>query len=110
MGLLCRLDLLTLTQIYQQKLLFFVHICLGAEMISSLFGTFFDLVNGRATRGQASRLVRVPFLPGPSGRSTVQFIGSVYWNWLPPDVRSIAIPSAFKKAITNDILNSLTLS
>ena len=108
--LLCRLDLLTLTQIYKQKLLFFVHRCLGTEMISSLFSTFFDLVNGRATRGQASRLLRVPFLPGPSGRSTVQFIGSVYWNCLPPDVRSITILSAFKKAITNDILNSLTLS
>ena len=93
--LLCRLDLLTLTQIYQQTFLFFVHRCLGAEMISSLFSTFFDLVNGRATRGQASRLLCVPFLPGPSGRSTVQFIGSVYWNCLPPDVRSITIPSAF---------------
>ena len=54
--LLCRLDLLTLTQIYKQKLLFFVHRCLGTEMISNLFSTFFDLVNGRATRGQASRL------------------------------------------------------
>ena len=97
-------------KIYQQKLLLFVHRCLGAEMISSLFSTFFDLVNDRATRGQASRLLRVPFLPGPSGRSTVQFIGSVYWNCLPPDVPSITIPAVFKKAIANDILNSLILS
>ena len=39
---------------YIQKLLLFVHRCLGGELIISLFKTFFDLVNGRVTHGQAS--------------------------------------------------------
>ena len=82
-----QLRLTTLEDMFNIKLLIFVRRCLFSRA-SSLFTSFFVRVTGDRTRGAAHHLVRVPFWPGPAGRATMQFIGAVLWNQLPPDLRS----------------------
>ena len=43
----------------------------------------------RNTRGQATHLLHVPFIRGSAGQSLIQFMGSIYWNMLPADIRSL---------------------
>ena len=52
----------------------------------------------RITRGQEQWLLQVPFLPGPSGRQSLTFVGSTLWNALPSDIRLHSAAVAFKVA------------
>ena len=52
----------------------------------------------RITRGQEQQLLQVPFLPGPSGRQSLTFVGSTLWNALPSDIRLHSAAVAFKVA------------
>ena len=108
--LLSRLHLSPLLQQYQLKLIVFIHRCLGSNG-SRLFDPYFYYLNqDRVTRGQNSRLLAVPFLQGLAGRSSIHFVGSVYWNSLPSSIRSQTTLYSFKNAITSEMLNALSLS
>ena len=57
----------------------FLHFLLSSQIISSI----------AASRGQVTRLLQVPFLHGPSGRKSIQFVGAILWNMLPQPARNI---------------------
>jgi len=99
--LLERLKVRGLTQLCREKLLVFVFRCLH-KLASNLFDDFFSPLactdSLRISRGQVSRLLRIPFVPGPAGRRTIQFVAASLWNVLPADVRSIDYLPAFKNA------------
>ena len=61
----------------------------------------------RTTRGQVSSLLRVPFLPGPAGRRSIQFVSSILWNALPVAVRTEGDWQTFKALATAVDLPSL---
>ncbi|XP_065196122.1 uncharacterized protein LOC135827585 [Sycon ciliatum] len=105
--LLVRLSIRSLTHIFNYKVLFFVFRCLH-DLASPLFCTYFQLMantgqasrdDRRITRGQEQRLLQVPFLPGPSGRQSLTFVGSTLWNALPSDIRLHSAAVAFKLAL-----------
>lgn len=101
--LLQRLDLRPLIHVLLEKVLLFVFRCIHGSC-SKLFKDFFLGVGSlssvpRATRGEVSRLLIVPFVPGPSGRSLVRFQGSVMWNHLPANIRQIETRMSFTDAI-----------
>jgi len=109
--LLALLDVSTLLHVYIHKILVFVHRCLH-NSASSLFSNFFcaipsDPTNIPVTRGQVSSLLRIPFLPGPAGRSTIQFKGSMLWNALPAAIRSVKNTNSFKLLLNNIDLTQL---
>ena len=90
--LFVRLSMPQLHQLYVQRLLLFVFRCLHGRA-SSLFTSYYSLIatdvhRSFVTRGQVIQLLRVPFLPGPSGRSSIAFVGSTTWNSLPADIRA----------------------
>ena len=115
--LLERLSLPTLHHIYAEKLLVFVFRTLHSR-ISSQFQTYFSLLGPLrtpallervVTRGQVHNLVRVPFVPNPAGRASMQFLGSVVWNALPDSVRSNGDLTSFKCSISKLDLEALVL-
>ena len=63
-------------------------------LASSLFKSYVLLASQtadgthRITRGQETRLLLVPFLPGPAGRASIRFQGSIVWNELTANARS----------------------
>ena len=88
-----RLTLSTIERFFQRKLLMFAFRCLHS-LSSHLFSSFFTPTalsqedhDRRATRGQVTWLLRVPFFPGPAGRSSIRFQGAIPWNKLPAEVR-----------------------
>ena len=97
-----RLNVKPITQLYREKTLLFVFRCLE-DLSSPLFSTYFTVFvnnNERCTsRGQLTRLLQVPFLRGPSGRRSIQFIGAIMWNLMPPLVRGIHDPLLFKQLV-----------
>lgn len=111
--LLSRLKLQPFLNLLKQKIVIFVHRCL-ASSTSSLFANYFHRLDavlpvaGRQTRGQVSRSLQVPFLRGPAGRASLQFMGAVYWNALPASVRTVTQRSTFKNLLSNDILQALS--
>ena len=89
--------------LYCRKLCVFVYRCVHStpslRLISPLFSSFYS-VSTSVTRGGSSALAKIPFWRGPSGRSTIQFLGAIIWNDLPSDARTAASLSQFKFAIT----------
>ena len=73
-------------QVFSRKVVVFVYRCLS-HRASPLFDGYFKRTSDRRTRGHVQCLLEVPFWPGPSGRATIQFRGSLWWNSLPPSVR-----------------------
>ena len=107
--LLLRLGFAPLANLYKSKLLVFVHRCIN-QQISILFDPFFaPVANQRSTRGQMQRLLQVPFIRGPAGRSSVQFVGTVLWNQLPGPTRLIVQKSQFQKALTSEVITNLSI-
>ena len=95
------LKLLPLETTLRHKIAVFVFRCLHGTTSNSFHG-FFNSVSQsavsdsrRETRGTCSNLLLVPFLPGPAGRSTIQFFGSVLWNELSVRSRSIHVRDEF---------------
>ena len=89
--LMARLSLSSILSLYKRKWLIFVFRCVNS-LASDLFQHFYILMSDAApqtadappvTRGQASRLLRIPFQPGMLGRRTIQARGSCLWNALP---------------------------
>jgi len=111
--LLSRLHLSSIDQIFRQKILRFVFRSIHG-LSSSLFQDYFTLLSTQTadarpvTRGQESRLLLIPFLPGPSGRSTMHFVGSSLWNALPRESRTHDTLQAFKVALSALDLADLT--
>ena len=78
-----RLSLYSVKHLFIYKVLQFVFRCLSSSA-STLFLPYFKLISVDPvvhgdrpfTRGQATQLLRIPFLPGPSGRHTMHFLGS----------------------------------
>ena len=68
------------------------------SMISTFFTIFANNIEHRTSRGQVTRLLQVPFLRGPSGRKSIQFVGAILWNMLPLLARSIQDPLLFKQS------------
>ena len=83
-----------------------------------LFSPFFLLIaepgleqsTRRVTRGQVSRLLQIPFVRGPASRASMQFVGSVYWNRLPANIRCHEDILGFKALLCPDVLDTLSLS
>ena len=102
----CLLNVSTLETLFGRKILVFVYRTLSS-LSSSLFLPYFTLVSQqadsscRATRGQDSRILCVPFLPGPAGRSLISFKGSVVWNNLPAAARLAPSKASFQEMIAN---------
>ena len=102
--LLRKLNIPTLTTTLHDKISLFVHRCLhkGASL---LFSNMFVLVSTSsnevrlATRGSQANLLVVPFMPGPAGRCSIQYYGSVLWNALPQQLRKLASQSDFKREL-----------
>ena len=99
--LLSALDLPALEKTLRDKVAVFVFRCLSGKC-SALFNSYFEPLSStvnhsdrRITRGTRSNLLVIPFLPGSSGRRTLQFFGSVLWNDLPARVRSIDVRNEF---------------
>ena len=100
--LLNRLSLPSLHQVFLQRLLIVIFRSLHG-MTSTLLEPLFTVLapgEGTITRGHTNLLLRVPFLPGPSGRSGICFAGSLLWNRLPAAVRVLPIAS-FKSSVSN---------
>ena len=100
--LLNRLSLPSLHQVFLQRLLIVISRSLHG-MTSTLLEPLFTVLapgEGTITRGQTNLLLRVPFLPGPSGRSCICFAGSLLCNCLPAAVRVLPIAS-FKSSVSN---------
>ena len=102
--LLDRLNVKPLDEIFCNKVLVFVYRCVNS-LASPLFAHYYSLVSRqsdatrRVTRGQESQLLSIPFLPGPSGRSSIRFQGSVLWNNLPGSTRLASSKTQFQAAI-----------
>ena len=102
--LLDKLDVSVATDLYQRKVLLFVHRCLNS-CASTLFSSYFSLTANQAnsthrtTRGMETNLLCVPFLPGPAGRGSIRFRGSLLWNELPGIARQATCKSAFLRLI-----------
>ena len=86
--LLSRLHISPSLQQYQLKLIVSIHRCLGSNGSRLFDNYFYYLSQDPVTRGQNSRLLAVPFLQGLAGRSSINFVGSAYWNSLPSSLRS----------------------
>ena len=100
--LLNRLSLPSLHQVFLQRLLIVISRSLHG-MTSTLLEPLFTVLapgEGTITRGRINLLLRVPVLPGPSGRSCICFAGSLLWNRLPAAVRVLPIAS-FKSSVSN---------
>ena len=109
--LFARLSMPQLHQLYVQRLLLFVFRCLHGRA-SSLFQSYYSLIatdvdRSCVTRGQVSQLLRVPLLPGPSGRSSIAFVGSTTWNSLPADIRACDVRHTFQALLSGYDLISL---
>ena len=109
-----RLGLPSLHHAYLQKVIVFVYRTLTSHS-SILFKNYFQVLSRRdlpldarvVTRGQQIRLLRIPFLPGPSGRHTLQFFGNHLWNLLPNHVRQQVNLSNLKHELLDLDLPSL---
>ena len=98
--LLHRLSLPSLHQVFLQRPLIFRSLHgMTRTLLEPLF-TVLGPDEGTITRGQTNLLLRVPFLPGPSGRSCIWFAGSLLWNRLPAAVQVLPIAS-FKSSVSN---------
>ena len=81
-----RLIVKPIAQLCREKSLLFVFRCLEG-LSSPLFST--SNIKHGTSRGQVTRLLQVPFLRGPFRRKSIQFVGAILWNMLPPLARSI---------------------
>ena len=109
--LFVRLSLPQLHQLFVQRLLLFVFRCLHGRA-SSLFTSYYSLIatdvdRSCVMRGQFSQLLRVPFLPGPSGRSSIAFVGSTTWNSLTADIRACDARHTFQALLSGYALISV---
>ena len=113
--LLVSLSIPSLTHIFHYKVLFSVFRCLH-DLASPLFCAYFQLTTNtgqaswddrRIPRGKEQRLLQVPFLPGPSGRHSLTFVGNTLWNALPSDIRLHSAAFAFKLALNRINCNLL---
>ena len=109
---LALLSIVSLAHTYTQKVLIFVHRCINgycSPLLQQLFTTTAPntvLNDQLITRGQVPNYLQVPFLRGPAGRSSMMFHGSIAWNALSADVRSITAADQFKRARSDiDLLN-----
>jgi len=97
-----RLKLPSVQSLFIQKLLV---LCTArytprtAHFFSHYFSSLPTRDRNRVTRGQNSRLLQIPFLPGPSGRTTMQFVASCYWNALPAQTRVILDIQQLRQAL-----------
>ena len=64
----------------------------------------------RVTRGQISQLLQLPFVRGPASRASMLFVGSVYCNRLPANIRCDEDILGFIAALCPDVLEELSLS
>jgi len=104
--LLLQLHVSLVTDIMHRKVLVFVFRCISSSA-STLFEQFYSCIAPHAqvgshpvTRGQATQLLSVPFLPGPGGRQSIQFRGSVWWNSLPSETRTSRTLQIFQQHIS----------
>ena len=102
--LLNELHVSEITDIMFRKALVFVFRCLDVHA-SSLSTHYYTPIasltdgNHRLTRGQEARLLSVPFLPGPAGRTSIQFSGVIGWNLLCHATRMSPFVDIFKARI-----------
>ena len=91
------LDLLGIAGLRRQmqaKILVLVYRCLNNLASPLLQNPFQRTTSGHTpdrhsiTRGQASNLLRIPFLHGPACHASIVFEGSLLWNSLPAEARS----------------------
>ena len=87
---LLKLNILPIEELFRKKVLVFVYRCVNL-LLSSPFYQYYKKIllvyeragnTRRITRGQGTRLLQIRFQPGPSGRSSICFVGSVLWNEL----------------------------
>lgn len=111
--LLTLLHISSLPQLLNIKFLVFIHRCLHDRASPLLLPLFSAIAphdtpsQSRVTRAQVTSLLRVPFLPGPYGRRTVEFIGSTFWNALPIGARTEHDAITFKALVSSLDLVSL---
>ena len=98
--LLNQLRLRPTKQLMLIKSLVFVHRCLYPSISPNLTIMFSPIVSvDNTTRGSVTKILIVPFLPGPSGRLSIRFRGAVAWNSLPPVIRTLPNRSFFKQCL-----------
>ena len=93
--LLAKLSMPSFHQVLLQKLLVFVSRSIHGSA-SSLFQDYFvllaqsqiQLADRMVAHGQLHNFLRIPFLPNPAGRCSIQFMGNAAWNSLPDATRS----------------------
>ena len=107
-----RLSLYSVEHLFIYKVLQFVFRCLSSSA-RSLFLPYFKLISADPvvhvdcpfTRGQATQLLHIPFLPGQSGRHTMHFLGSSLWNALSDHIIIIPNLALFKSSISKIIFS-----
>ena len=104
------LDLLGIAGLRRQmqaKILVLVYRCLNNLASPLLQNLFQRTTSGHTpdrhsiTRGQASNLLRIPFLHGPACHASIVFQGSLLWNSLPAEARSKRTIETFKNYLRN---------
>ena len=99
------LDLLGIAGLRRQmqaKILVLVYRCLNNLASPLLQNLFQRTTSGHTpdrhsiTRGQASNLLRIPFLHGPACHASIVFQGRLLWNSLPAEARSKRTIHTFK--------------
>ena len=107
--MLALLGIAPVRELFTVRLLLLVYRCLTGSASPLLQPLFCQLAgeqpneDQRATRGQGTRLLRVPFLPGPAGRSSLAFRGSILWNGLPAGARTARTLPTFRTSL--NVLN-----
>ena len=104
------LDLLGIAGLRRQmqaKILVLVYRCLNNLASPLLQNLFQRTTSGHTpdrhsiTRGQASNLLRIPFLHGPACHASIVFQGSLLWNSLPAEAISKRTIQTFKNYLRN---------
>ena len=104
------LDLLGIAGLRRQmqaKILVLVYRCLNNLASPLLQNLFQRTTSGHTpdrhsiTRGQASNLLRIPFLHGLACHASIVFQGSLLWNSLPAEARSKRMIQTFKNYLRN---------
>ena len=107
-----RLNVKPIAQLYREKnLLLYSGVlrAFQAHCFLHFFTIFANNIEHRTSHGQVTRLLQVPFLRGPSGRKSIQFVGAILWNMLPPLARSIHDLHLFKQFISTFDLTAVEI-
>ena len=90
----------------------FVFRCLEG-LSSPFFSTFFTIFTSNiehgTSRGKVTRLLQVPFFRDPSRRKSIQFVGAILWNMLPPLARRLRNLLLFRQFISTFDLTAVEI-